>query len=186
MSPLSSWLEFPHAQVPVVRARCEEVVRRAYGRTIEVGCNEGFLSKALMEKGLEVVSVDCSDVAVEQAKANFGIEVVKAFGESLPFADGEFDTAIGAEVLEHVENPGKLLAELFRVSKGHVILTLPVGDYWLGERTHLWGLDGSIVNHLDRDGAVDCFEKHVFVIEFDRRRKNYNEEILQKMPQAKE
>lgn len=177
---MNSWQDFQHARVPVVKARCEEVVRRAYGRTIEVGCNEGFLAKALIEKGLEVVAVDCSDQAIEQAKTHFGIDVVKAFGEKLPFADGEFDTAIGAEVMEHVENPGLLLAELFRVSKGHVILTVPVGDYWLGEQTHLWGLDGAIVNHLDRDGAVDVFEKHVFIIEWDRRRNNYHETVLPK------
>lgn len=178
---LQSWQDFSHARVPVVKARCEDVVRRAYGRTLEVGCNEGFLAKALMEKGLEVVAVDCNDVAIKQAKDNFGIDVVKAFAEKLPFADGEFDTVIGAEILEHTQNPGLALAELFRVSKGHVILTLPIGDYWLGEPTHYWGIDGALVHHLpDRDGAIEHFDKHVFVIEFDRRRENYHDPILEK------
>ena len=177
---MNSWQDFPHARVPVVKARCEDVVRRAYGKTLEVGCNEGFLTKALMEKGLEVVAVDCSDYAIQQSRENFGIEVVKSFGESLPFGDAEFDTVIGAEILEHVENPGKVLAELFRVSKGHVIITIPIGDYWLGELTHLWGLDGAVVGHELAADQVRTFEKHAFVIEFDRRRDKYHEAIQPK------
>lgn len=177
---MQSWLDFPHAQVPVVKARCQDVVNRAYGRTLEVGCNEGFLAKALIEKGLEVVAVDCSDLAIEQAKLHFGIDVLKAFAEKLPFDDGAFDTVIGAEILEHTQNPGLALAEMFRVSKGHVIITLPIGDYWLGEQTHYWGIDGAVVNHLDRDGAVDQLEKHVFVLEFDRRRNEYHGTVLEK------
>lgn len=178
---MQSWQDFPHARVPVVKARCSDVVNRSYGRTLEVGCNEGFLAKALMEKGLEVVAVDCSDQAIKDAKDNFGIDVVKAFAENLPFEDASFDTVIGAEILEHTKNPGLALAEMFRVSRGHVILTLPIGDYWLGEPTHYWGIDGAVVHHVEgRDGAVEHFEKQVFVIEFDRRRDAYYGSILGK------
>ena len=165
-----NWTEFPHAQVPVVRERVKDIVKRCYGKTLEVGCNEGFLSKAIMEAGLDVVAVDCSDVAVERARDLFGIQVVKAFAEVLPFPDASFDTVVGAEILEHVKNPGIVLAELFRVSKGHVILTLPIGHYWLGESTHLWELAGAVIEHDECPNQVQSKEKHVFVIEWRARK----------------
>jgi 2-polyprenyl-3-methyl-5-hydroxy-6-metoxy-1,4-benzoquinol methylase len=167
---MNHWEEFPHAQVAVVRERVKDVVKRCYGKTLEVGCNEGFLTKAIMEKGLDVVAVDCSDDAIQRAKDCFGIDVVKAFGEILPFPSHSFDTVVGAEVLEHVDNPGTVLAELFRVSKGHVILTLPIGNYWLGEPTHKWCLQGAVVEHDEQPNQVQQKEKHVFVIEFIQRK----------------
>lgn len=176
---LNRWEEFDHARVPIVNARVKDIVRRAYGKTLEVGCNEGFVAKALMEKGLDVTAVDNSDFAIISAKHHFGIDAIKCNAEKMPFKDGEFDTVVGGEILEHTENPGLALAEMFRVSKGHVIITLPIGDYWLGELTHLWGLDGGVLEH--EAGHLMEFQKHAFIIEFDRRREKYHDAINKKI-----
>jgi ubiquinone/menaquinone biosynthesis C-methylase UbiE len=163
--PLDKWYDFPHCTVPVVRARVQEIVNRAEGpRVLEVGCNEGFVAKALIEKGLEVVAVDNRKEARDAALQTFGIEAVNADINALPYADGEFDTVIGAEILEHLPNPGKGLAELFRVASKQVIITVPVGSYWNGELTHAWQLNGSSIEH--DHGVVKPHVKEVFVIEF--------------------
>ena len=46
-------------------------------------------------------------------------------GERLPLADGTVDTAILLEVIEHLEDPSRLLAEARRVARDGVLVTTP-------------------------------------------------------------
>lgn len=165
---LNSWREFCHCKVPIVKARVEDIVRRVSGpRVLEIGCNEGWVAKAIAEdRGFEVVAVDNRDQAIIDAKEYFGIEVVKADACALPFGDATFDCVVVGELLEHLNNPGFGLAEAFRVSRGHVIATLPIGKYWNDEVTHAWQLNGSMIEH--EVGDQTNFFKHSFVVEFRR------------------
>lgn len=155
--------------VPVARARIEDIIRRAKGSytVLEVGCNEGFLSQALIEEGHHVTSVDNNPEVIKKAKEMFGITVIEGDVCDLPFVDNQFDLVIGGELLEHLVNPGKGLSELFRVSKGRVIISLPIGAYWLGEPTHQWQIDASVIEH--NQGFIDELVKKVLVIEFNKR-----------------
>ena len=55
-----------------------------------------------------------------------------ASGLQLPFIDASFDTAVSFQVLEHVPQPARMLAEIARVLKpgGVLVLTAP----------HIWGI----------------------------------------------
>ena len=163
------WSDHYWYKIPCMRARVEEIVSRAKGAAsiVEVGCNEGFLSQALKEVGLNVTSVDNDPKMVGAAKNMFGIDVVRGDINALPFKDEEFDLAIGGEVLEHLLNPGAGLRELFRVAKKRVIISLPVGSYWLGEPTHQWGIGGAVIEH-DR-GLNENMVKKLLVLEFYKR-----------------
>lgn len=165
---LNSWKEFSHCQVPIVQARVLDIVRRVTGpRVLEVGCNEGWVAQAVREeRGFEVVAVDNRDEAIRQAKEYFGICAVKASALALPFEDASFDCVIMGEIMEHLENPGLGLAEAFRVSNGHVIVTLPIGRYWNDEPTHAWQINGGMVEH--ERGDIQHFIKHTFVHEYRR------------------
>jgi len=59
-----------------------------------------------------------------------GIEVERAPGEEIPFPDGRFDVVFCSNVLDHVADPGKTLAEIDRVLKheGFLALTVEVFD----------------------------------------------------------
>lgn len=170
MPQMSSWKNHYWFSVPIMRKRIETIVelcQPAGKKIIEVGCNEGFVSKALLENGAEIVTpVDYSDEMVQKAKEIFGLDVVKADINKLPFADQSFDIALGCEVLEHIYNPFKGLSELFRVAREKVVVTVPVGEYWLGELTHQWELNGRFINHdnvqvyqADKDILVLCFTR---------------------------
>lgn len=168
---LKSWRNHYWFSVPVVRGRIEEVVR-AVGpdkkRVLECGCNEGFLSSALIEAGHNVTSIDKDQKQLDKAKGFFGIEGKIGDVNELSFGDKEFDVVIGGELLEHVENPFKALGEMFRVARDRVIITLPVGEYWLGELTHQWGLEAAFVDH--DSGSISRLEKNALVLCWDRKR----------------
>lgn len=165
---LTSWREFTHCKVPIVKARVEDIVRRVSGpRVLEVGCNEGWVAKAIMEdRGFEVVAVDNRKEARDACREFFGIEAIEGDANKLPFEDASFDCVVVGELLEHLNNPGLGLTEAFRVSRGHVIVTIPIGQYWNDEQTHAWQLNGAMIEH-DKGDQINFF-KHSFVVEFRR------------------
>lgn len=165
-----SWKEHYWYTVPVMRARIEKIIEltQPEGKTIvEVGCNEGFVSKALIENAAaSVTPVDYDDAMIQKSKELFGLNVTKGNIMSLPFEDQSFDIALGCEVLEHISNPFKGLSELFRVAREKVIITVPVGEYWAGELTHQWMLSGGAIPHdtvqmyaIEKDILILCFKR---------------------------
>lgn len=84
-------------------------------------------------------------------------------GESLPFADNEFDYVICCQVLEHVENPVKFLQEQFRVAKrGYIETPSLIGEYLFPRESHKWILH----EHKDVLYLVDKEKLH-FVYSYD-------------------
>ena len=71
--------------------------------------------------------------------------IVEADGQFLPFADGVFDYVICAHVLEHVEDPAQLIAELERVARRGYIET----PSEIGERIYGWHYHNWVVNLVD-------------------------------------
>ena len=97
---------------------------------LEVGSVPGQFTAMLKLLGFDVhgVDLDPSRVADFWQKYALPIEKVDIEQQALPFADGTFDVAIFAEVLEHLRiNPLHALSEIRRVLKpgGRIILSTP-------------------------------------------------------------
>lgn len=171
MAEKKSWKEHYWHTVPCMKMRIEEIVRRVSGegkQVLEVGCNEGFLSQALIEEGCKVTSCDYDQVQIDKAKQIFGIEAIKANINDLPFSNDSFDVVVAGEVLEHIENPFVGLSELFRVARERIIISIPVGEYWMGELTHQWQIEGCAIEH-DTAHKYEL-DKHLLILEFNRKR----------------
>ena len=105
---------------------------------LDVGCGEGVLTHQWAQRlGDErrVVGIDLDDPALhaEWAKRtapNLEYRVMKA--ENLPFADGEFDAATAIEVLEHVPDAEHTVAEMARVAKRWLLVSVPREPLWRG------------------------------------------------------
>lgn len=112
-----------------VIARYQQVIRlipSGNQRILDIGCGDGVLLSLIGHGRLYGVDLDQSslDYAATKVKAKF----LKVPAELLPFKSGFFDVVIATEIIEHLDQPEKLLAEAKRVLKrsGRLILTTPV------------------------------------------------------------
>ena len=103
-------------------------------RVLELGCGIDGIGYALAERGVEVVGIDISPVAVEQAteaaaaRGLTSVRYLEMNAEVLDFDDGEFDGVIGTAVLHHLDVAGAC-AEMARVLRpeGRALFIEPLG-----------------------------------------------------------
>lgn len=115
--------------------RYSEVVALAdlewHGRILDLGCGDGLLGELLFS-GADVVGLDADRVALSQARRR-GVysELVLHDIHRLPFDSATFDSLFANCVLEHVDDPGRVLAEAARVlcPGGRFVFTVPSQDF---------------------------------------------------------
>ncbi|MGW4647387.1 class I SAM-dependent methyltransferase [Kitasatospora sp. NPDC004289] len=83
-------------------------------RVLEVGCGTGRLGLAAAALGAEVTATDAVEEMVAEA-ARVLPRAVTASLPGLPFADREFEAAVGAFVINHVPDPVAAVRDLARV-----------------------------------------------------------------------
>ena len=89
-------------------------------RILDVGSGGGLLAEEFARIGCAVTGVDPSTESLEVARAHAGqqgldIGYLEASGDRLPFNDGEFPAIYCCDVLEHVDDVGRTVAEIARV-----------------------------------------------------------------------
>src|SRR5262245_15034770 len=87
---------------------------------LDVGCGGGLLAEEFTRLGCALTGVDPSAASLAVARAHaadrgFLIAYHRALGESLPFARGSFDVVYCCDVLEHVADVSRVIAETARV-----------------------------------------------------------------------
>jgi len=95
------------------------------GRVLDVGCAQRYLEG--LRPDLDYVGIDMGG----EPDLRIDLEAVP----QLPFADGEFDTVICCDVLEHLNNLHHTFGELVRVSRNKVIISLP--NCWTAARQRI-------------------------------------------------
>jgi len=89
-------------------------------RVLDIGCGGGLLAEEFARLGCAVTGVDASAESLAAARKHamsegLAIRYQCARGEALPFADASFDAAYCCDVLEHVDDLSRVIAETARV-----------------------------------------------------------------------
>ena len=153
-----------------------ELFRQAGPRSLlDVGCGEGVLTQQWAQRlAGRVVGIDLEDPVIqaewEKRRApNLEYRVMKA--ENLPFTDGEFDMACAIEVLEHVPDPAHTVAEMARVAKRWILVSVPREPLWRGlnmaRGAYLRDLGNTPghLNHWSKRSFVSLLSRHGEVVE---------------------
>lgn len=158
---------------PVVRrlmsrfhATLDELFAQAAPESIlDVGCGEGVLTVEWAQRLGEgrIVGIDLDDPKLRaewegRRRANLEFRCEEA--TSLSFGDGEFDMATAIEVLEHVPDPEATLAEMARVARRRLLVSVPREPLWRG----LNMARGAYLRDLgNTPGHVNHWSKRAFV-----------------------
>jgi SAM-dependent methyltransferase len=114
---------------------------------LDVGCGTGALARAAVARGWGVDACDPEPSMIALASSlGRGVRYREAGLPSLPYDDDAFDAVTANFVVNHTTDPRAALAELARVARGTVAVTI-----WPRRRTALNGLWSGVVRDA---GAV--------------------------------
>jgi 2-polyprenyl-3-methyl-5-hydroxy-6-metoxy-1,4-benzoquinol methylase len=153
-----------------------ELLDRAAPRSLlDVGCGEGVLTERFARRpGLDrVVGVDLPDpeLAAEWEARGAGAEFRAMAVEALEFGAGEFELVAAIEVLEHVAEPERAVAEMARVGSRWLLASVPREPLWRvlnvarGAYLRQLGNTPGHLNHFSRRGFARLLARHGEVVE---------------------
>jgi 2-polyprenyl-6-hydroxyphenyl methylase/3-demethylubiquinone-9 3-methyltransferase len=96
------------------RARLIPPAERPGAVLVDLGCGGGLLAPHVAGKGYHHIGIDLIVSGLEQAREH-GIAPVLADAGRLPFADGSADVVSAGELLEHVPDRPRVVAEACRI-----------------------------------------------------------------------
>jgi 2-polyprenyl-3-methyl-5-hydroxy-6-metoxy-1,4-benzoquinol methylase len=150
--------------------RAAALLRRIDGQTVlDAGCGEGFaMREVLVRQHWQVIGLDGSPGALRVAGE---LNPARSFAAGnlleLPFPSNSFDLVTCMEVLEHLDDPERGLAELRRVSRHWLLLTVPNeplfrgANFLRGKNVQAWGNDPGHLNHWSARSFRAFIERQV-------------------------
>jgi SAM-dependent methyltransferase len=138
---------------------------------LDVGCGEGVLTYEWAERldGGRIVGIDLDDPKLRaewETRSRANLEFRAEEATALSFGDGEFDLATAIEVLEHVPEPEATVAEMARVARRRVLVSVPREPLWrglnMGRGAYLRELGNTPghVNHWSKRGFVSMLSRY--------------------------
>jgi 2-polyprenyl-3-methyl-5-hydroxy-6-metoxy-1,4-benzoquinol methylase len=144
---------------------------------LDVGCGEGVLTERWAQRlgDKPVLGIDLPDPKLEaqwsaRERPNLEFRAMDVDGLA-GLADASFDLAAAIEVLEHVPDPERTLAEMARVAARYLLVSVPREPLWralnLARGAYLADLGNTPghVNHWSKRSFVRAAGRHGQVLE---------------------
>ncbi len=134
-------------------------LRSASGKLLDIGCG-AQIYRPLVPIGVIYYGIDTCD-----ARERFGYAISDTHyfaGEEWGVPNGSIDVALCTEVLEHVTEPARLLAQTFRCLRpgGRLVLTVPFAARWHFVPYDYWRYTPSSLQMLLTDAGFEQIMVH--------------------------
>lgn len=158
---LGSWGKFN-------RSRASIALRFSGKKILDVGCSSGSYVRFFASRGCSIFGLDLRPAREwsSLSPSRFLVADVR----HLPFRDGEFDTVLAFEVLEHVPEIDQALDEIFRVTRHNLILSVPDSELQPFHResglVYFPWVDRSHVHFFTAESLLTWLRKKGWLIKF--------------------
>jgi len=143
-----------------------EQIKPDITNVLEIGCGAGE-SALRLKRMLEGINFDASEYDLRYIEAikkrNIPLNVFQENVYDIRKPDDSYDCIIMLEVLEHLENIQKAVAELFRVTKKYLIISVPYEPIWRisnimrGKYINKFGNTPGHLNHFNKKKLTNLF-----------------------------
>lgn len=145
-----------------------------HGRVLDFGCGSGALLLAMRERGIDAYGLEIDRPPIRQGLHPAARPYVTLYDGALPspFGDEEFDAVVSSEVLEHIPDPTKAVAEMARLTRGTLLLTVPDGaaiPHGFPHGVVPWHLlEATHVNFFNQQSLIQALSPHFAQIDCGR------------------
>lgn len=164
-------------------AEVAKLIEPTGGKVLDVGCADGTFSKVIFAKtkAESLVGIDSDKNFLGWAKKHAAKRMKFLFGDAqrLSFKNNFFETVFCLEVLEHVQDPVKVLSEVKRVLKkgGYAVFLVPsesllfriVWFFWLHFYPRGWVWRETHIQTFKNNYLSKICKKVGFKIEIDKK-----------------
>jgi len=132
------------------------------GRALDIGAAGGGNTRVLRDAGLRAFALEYGEQGAQVARQR-GLTVVRADACALPFGTDELDVVVAFDVLEHIPDDARAVAEVRRVLRpgGRLLVMVPTS-------MALWSAHDEAVGHVrryERDQLLSLLQSAGFRLE---------------------
>jgi SAM-dependent methyltransferase len=108
------------------------------GELLDIGCGNGYFLALCQKRGYDVRGIDISPWAAHYASSKLGLDVITGKAGDLEFSPESLDIVTLWHVLEHMENPLKMVLKVKSWLRKDGILVVEVPNYRGTDAEHEW------------------------------------------------
>lgn len=143
----------------------------------DIGCAEGFVVRHLqsLHPGIRHVGIDIDVAALRRGKQlSPNSRSQQATIYHIPYQSRAFDLVLCLEVLEHLDNPEKAIAELKRITNRYCLIGVPhepffrLANFLRGKNIVRLGNDIEHIHHWNRTSLTRLLQNSGLVVQVIR------------------
>jgi tetratricopeptide (TPR) repeat protein/SAM-dependent methyltransferase len=134
------WQVYLDARIGILRKlKLLDNSPRSTKTVFEIGCAEGMLLHELRKRGMEVMGCEMNRAVATEGMKALGIDILTAPFETIELPANNFDLVMSFHTLEHLRDPGSVLARVANILRpdGAVLLEVPCGEEEYENTDHL-------------------------------------------------
>jgi 2-polyprenyl-3-methyl-5-hydroxy-6-metoxy-1,4-benzoquinol methylase len=137
------------------------------GKLLDVGAGWGHFLYAASQEGFATKGIEMDHIAAGYAQQELGLDVQRVDFRDLDNME-QFDVITMWDVLEHIENPVKIIEKCAELTKdnGYILIQVPQIDSYVARmQKQKWiHLSISHVNYFSRETVTKLFEEHGYEV----------------------